>query len=352
MMSVPQTQNLVINGNFDFWQRGTSFAAIAANTYTADRWELLYTSSTGVFTVSRQTDAPTAAQSGYQGTYCYQLAVTTADTSIAAGEFVLHQQAVEGYNYATIAGQPFSLGFWCKHHRTGIYCVSFLNSGQDRSYVAEYTQNVADTWEYKNIYVSTGSPLAGTWDYTNGIGLRVFFAQAIGSTFQTTAGSWQTGQFYSTSNQVNGIGATSDVFKIDQVTLGYGSISPIFSLAGKTIDRELVACQRYYWRPNFDSTNANVTLAMGQATTTTNAYLFYQTPVSMRTTPTLISGGTLALFTSIGGLVNTTALAINIAGPQYGTITTSTAGSLTAGAATILTRNADATAYFALSAEL
>jgi hypothetical protein len=35
----PVRKNLLINGNFDVWQRGTSFAAITNDDYSSDRWK-------------------------------------------------------------------------------------------------------------------------------------------------------------------------------------------------------------------------------------------------------------------------------------------------------------------------
>lgn len=57
-------RNAIINGNFDIWQRETSFSTPVSSSYTSDRWEILYNGSIGTFTVSRssftlgQTDVP------------------------------------------------------------------------------------------------------------------------------------------------------------------------------------------------------------------------------------------------------------------------------------------------------
>jgi len=48
-------RNAIINGNFDVWQRGTSFST--PNSFTADRWRFSRTGP-GTTTISRSTDVP------------------------------------------------------------------------------------------------------------------------------------------------------------------------------------------------------------------------------------------------------------------------------------------------------
>ncbi len=238
------SKNLIIGGNFGVnpWQRGTTFTGIATATYSADRFLTTFV-STAVADISKSVDAPTVAQAKIFGVNSYNIAVTTADAAIAAGDFYITTQHIEGYNFTNIAQRAFTLSFWVKAVKTGIYCVSFVNSGADRSYVAEYTINVTNTWEYKTITVSA-SPSAGTWDYTNGIGLSVNFALAAGSTFQTTANAWNTGNFYATSNQVNGLDSNTNTFQLDFIQIESGSVATPFEQ--KTEQEVLSLCQRYY----------------------------------------------------------------------------------------------------------
>lgn len=348
-----EKQNLIIGGNFDFWQRGTSFASIGAGTYTADRFVLSFSSSTGVFTVSRQgIDSNVLSGGGVQSTYYWQLAVGTADTSIAAGEYARLDHYIEGYNYAMIAGRPFSIGFWTKHHRTGIYCVAVQNSGQDRSYVQEYTQSVADTWEYKTV-IFPASPTAGTWDYTTGVGLRVFFAMASGSTYQTTANAWQTGNYFATSNQVNAIGATSDFFRIGQIQVCVGNIPKRFSLAGKNAEGELLLCKRYYNRPHWDSSTTAAQFCTGGGIGATQARCLYIFPVSMRTIPNF--GNSTASKLGVSTLVADvalTAISSEVGSTESMRLLVTVAAGLTLGSVVFLIKNTDVTGYIEFLCEL
>jgi len=51
-------RNRIINGNFDIWQRGTSFSVTAANTYTADRWLVFFDGTGATRTISQQSFTP------------------------------------------------------------------------------------------------------------------------------------------------------------------------------------------------------------------------------------------------------------------------------------------------------
>lgn len=237
-------RNRIINGDFNIWQRGTSFPAIAHPSYSADRWRYFEVSS-AVHTISRSTDVPTVAEAGRLFNYSMLVDCTTADASIAAGDLVGVHQRIEGYNFLPIAQKAFTISFWVKATKTGIYCVSARNGGgtPDRSYVSEYTINTTDTWEKKTVTVSA-SPTAGTWNYTNGTGVSITFALAAGSTFQTTADAWNTGDFIATSNQVNACDSASNDFRICGVQVEAGSAASDFE--DISFLDSLMLCQRYY----------------------------------------------------------------------------------------------------------
>jgi len=246
-------RNKIINGKMEIAQRGASFAAIANGDYSLDRW-VFEKSTTAVITASQQADIP----SGNEFQSSLRLAVTTADTSISSTDYCLISQRVEGYNVRDLIGRTFTLSFCVRSSKTGVHCVAMRNSGTDRSYVAEYTVNAANTWETKTITVPGGLITAGTWNWTNGAGLFVSFVLAAGTTFQTTAGSWQTGNFIATANQVNCLDTVGNIFAITGVQLEVGSVATPFE--HRPIGAELALCQRYYER------NPNASAAYPQAT--------------------------------------------------------------------------------------
>ena len=275
-------RNKIINGKMEIAQRGTSFPAIANGTYSLDRWKYLNT-STAVVTASQQFDVPS---NEFQNSL--RVAVTTADTSIAAGDFSFLVQAVEGYNARDLLGRTFTISFWARSSKTGTHCVSLSNSATDRSYVAEYAINTANTWEFKSITVSGGLTTAGTWGWANGIGVETRFALAAGPSFQTTAGAWQTGNFLATANQVNCLDTIDNIFAITGVQLEVGSVATPFE--HRPIGVESALCQRYYLNMGGVVLSPCGTAGSGQPVTP----VWYPFPVHMRASPTInvpASGG-------------------------------------------------------------
>lgn len=277
---IAKSRNVVINGNFDIWQRGTSFAAIATSTFSADRFEY-HKSGTMVHTVTRSAVVPTYAASGVTSNYSLYLDVTTADAVIDAGNFTLVTYRIEGYDYARIAGGDATLSFWVKSIKTGIHCVSFNNSAKDRSYVVEYTIAASGVWQKVEITVPL-TETGGTWDYTNGTGLRIGFVLASGTTSHTTADAWQTGEFIATSNQVNSVDSTANNFHIAQVQFEKGSASTPFEY--KNYQDELAKAQRYYWKGQFNGQGNFNPYANAATTFVPGGQVTF--PTTMRDTPT------------------------------------------------------------------
>ena len=252
-------KNAIINGDFNIWQRGTSFASVVDSAYTADRFIYRKTGSM-VHDISRSSDVPTFAQAGRLFNYSALVDCQTADTSIGAAEYCRLAQAVEGFNFLPLAQKSMTLSFWVKATKVGIYCVSFRNAANNRSFIAEYTVNASDTWEFKTVVIAA-SPSAGGWDYTTGIGIAVSFILACGSDFQTTAGAWQAGDFAATANQVNACDSTSNNFQLCGIQLEQGSVATPFE--NRTIQGELALCQRYF-EATYDQVSAGTITGTGR----------------------------------------------------------------------------------------
>ena len=285
-------RNLIINGAMNIAQRGTSFASAGNGVYHLDRF-LWYDTGAGVVTISQDTDTP-------NGNFKYSMKhdVTTADSSIAAGDLYCTLQHIEGLNSAKLGwgssdAKTITVSFWVKSPKTGIHCIGFQNNAQDRTRVEEYTVSSANTWEHKSITVPGDT--SGTWLTTTGLGIRICWTLAAGSTFQKAAGSWGAGNVYASPNQVNCMDNTSNNFYITGLQLEEGSAVTDFEHL--LIGEELSLCQRYYCKsmrgdpanniPTSDNTSADGYHSWTFFSATSARTPFFFHPQVMRAIPTV-----------------------------------------------------------------
>jgi hypothetical protein len=236
-------KNRIINGKMDVAQRGTSFSFTVPGTssaYSVDRWRISYISSAQTAVTQDSSDTPPSKE--FRS--ALKLAVTVADTSIAANDQYIIEQRIEGYNVRDLIGVTFALSFWVKSSKTGTHCVSFRNSTTDQSYVTTYTVNAANTWEYKSVTVVNGLTTTGGWQWTNGVGLVVSFALAAGTDYHAVAGAWQSADKLATAAQVNLLDSNTNTFAITGVQLEAGTAATAFE--HRAYGLELLLCQRYY----------------------------------------------------------------------------------------------------------
>lgn len=234
----PGNKNKIAGGDFatNPMQRGESFAAVANNDYTADRWMYEKLGSSAVHTVSRVTGES-------DGRKALRVETTTADATVAAGDLVQILQPVEGFNIVPLVDGGAAFFTRIRSDVTGIIAFSFRNSGLDRSYVAEVDILLANTFQNVEIIIppfDTG----GTWNYIGGIGLEVGIVLMVGSTFQTTVDVWQTGNFSGTSNVVNRCASIGNHIEFDKVQLEKGAVRTDFE--DLTIGNVRILCERYY----------------------------------------------------------------------------------------------------------
>ena len=283
-------KNRIINGGMTIDQRGSASSPVATG-YGVDRFTY-GNNGAGVVTFGQSTTAPTGFINSSLVT------VTTADTSIANTDLYYIYQQIEGLNVAdlnfgTASAQTVTLSFWVRSSVTGTYGAVITNSSGNRSYVSNYTINVANTWEQKSITVAGDT--SGTWLTTNGIGLSIRWGLAAGSTFQGTANVWGTANAVCSSSQVNFMATVSNTFYITGVQLEVGTQATSFDF--RDYGRELMLCQRYFCSSFADGVapaNTSGSIAtmgyytgmviVGGADIRTASMPF---PVSMRTTPTI-----------------------------------------------------------------
>jgi hypothetical protein len=109
----------------------------------------------------------------------------------------------------------------------------------------EYTQDDSDTDEREvfEIPLDTG----GTWvNAGNGVGLRVLFVIAAGADNANAVEKTWADVFTATGNQVNGVTATTDRFRIRNVKLELGRVATTYT--HEDLTDNLKRCQRFYYK--------------------------------------------------------------------------------------------------------
>jgi len=235
-------RNRIINGAMVIDQRNAGAAITAPAGYFRDRWKTTNTNSTRWNALATSGGVtPPAGFTNYLGVQ------SAGAYSVVSGDTFNFTQSIEGFNVADFGfgaagAASITVSFWVRSSLTGTFCGSLQNSAQNRSYVFTFTVNSANTWEQKTVTVVGDT--SGTWLTTNGAGLLVNFNLGSGSTFNTTAGSWQAGEFYGTSGQVNLVATNGATFYITGVQLEVGSVATPFER--EIYSNTLAKCQRYY----------------------------------------------------------------------------------------------------------
>jgi hypothetical protein len=247
-------KNAIINGAFDIWQRGTS-SSTNLNYNSADRWWLYY--GAGTCTVSQEsTIVPSGAR------YAAKLTQSVATTTN-----LQWNQSIETPNAIPYAGQTVTLsGYVAASASTSIYITLNYSTATD----------VANTGSWTSLTPTTG---ANTVTVASTTYVRITASYVIPSTAKSL--QIQMG----TSSIASG---TSIYFGNIQLELGTQATN--FMRNGSTIQGELAACQRYYYRNQAPGGYAQLG-GNGPAGTTSIIYMAYQTPIPLRVTPTSVDYG-------------------------------------------------------------
>ena len=257
-------KNLIINGGFDVWQRGTSVAT-TSSAYGADRW----TSGTNAdITFSQQSF--TVGQTDVPNEPAYYLRANKTGTDDDMG-MVQHIEDVR-----TFAGKTVTLSFFVKGDSTytGQVKISqdFGSGGSTTVTSTAQTINLTTSWQ-KIIYTITLPSISGK-TIGSGSNLSMIIKHSTA--------------------------AAAGVFDIAQVQFEVGSVATDFE--HRSYGEELALCQRYYQRGISNG-------ALGVSVHSTQATFGFRLPVEMRSEPTvsLISGTTLSCdMTHISGAVTWT----------------------------------------------
>lgn len=327
-------KNKIINGDFRINQR--SFTTTTTNsTYGFDRWRNAF--SGGTVTMSAQTfTVGTAPVAGYEGINFLRL--ETASQS-ASSNFASVLQKIE--DVRTFAGQTVTVSFWAKANsgtpKVGIVFEQVFGTGGS-SIVAVNGGDVtlSTSWARYTKTVSIPSVSGKTISTSND--------SSLNAEFWTSAGSNYAGTY-------SDIGLQNTTVDLWGVQVEAGSVATAFQTATGSIQGELAACQRYYWRAGGD--NVYEYLSSGLAASTTDTRFGIQPPVTMRVKPTSVDYSTLATYdVGAASIIAVTNLTIANGSKSMTALTATVASGLTTYRPLYLITNNSTSGYVALNAEL
>ena len=275
-------KNLIINGDMRVAQRGTS-ATLDQDDDGYNVCDRFYYEAThaGGITMSQSTDVPTGE--GFVNST--KIACSTADTSVAAGDYLIVGYHLEGKDvqqlkYGTSSAESLTLSFWVKGNASATYVAEFINQDTSPRRSRANTFSVTSSWSKVEITISGDTASGKTFDNDTTSGFGLFFWLMAGSTYSggtLHTGSWQ--------DMVN---ATA----FDHRSFG----------------TELQACLRYFERANYPNL-AIITLGHAFGTSSFGPYNW---TTMKRGTPSLTpptagqSTNTASWLTESGGYPSTT----------------------------------------------
>lgn len=278
-------ENRIINGAFDFWQRGTSFTADA---YGADRW---YNSITGgTVTMSRQAFSSGDTLGSNNPTFALRQTVSGQSASNSVARVV---QLIEGVR--SYAGQAITLLGWARRSSgSGNMAVeayqTFGTGGSPSAAVnaiSPTTVTLTSSWAAFAVTISVPSISGKTLGTNNndGFGLR----------FWTSAGSDFNAQTNSLGIQTIGV----DLWGI-HIKQGTHTTSAVDLYRQPELGPELARCQRY-----FEYVHASA--AIPSSASTTNLVAPFVFAVTKRGQPAFAQGTNNYLYAQSGVTTTTSA---------------------------------------------
>ena len=241
-------KNLIINGGFDVWQRGTSFTPVVNETYTADRW-FSYRSLTSLSTITKRTDATGVPFINY----------IRGDNSIDSNTtWYQLTQRIEDYQH--LLSKTVTLSFYIRASQSVSDMRIATNAGVTSSLFALTTN-----WVKQEITLALGTGTVVSNGY-----LEIKLDKTTSEMPANTS------------------------IDVAQVQLELGSVATDFE--HRSYGEELQLCQRFYQKTDTFA-HFNLTRYKGNSG---NAYNSFKLACTMRSTPTFSQGGTWTASSNAG----------------------------------------------------
>jgi len=331
-------RNMIINGAMNVAQRSASVTGLGAadGYFTCDRWKSQFNATAGRLTQTQTADGPNGISSN-----CLKLDCTTADTSIAAAEYLLLVQPLEGQNLQRIGkgvagAKQITVSFYVKANAAFDFAVELQDIDNSR-HIAKLFSTTTDWVRHEITFPADVDDGSSPFDDNNANSLQLLFWLHSGATFAggTLATSWAN---LTNANRAAGIdsffSSTDNNFFLTGVQMEVGPVATEFEQ--EDISTTLAKCQRYFQGGGRLIQTGDGVIGYLQASSLL--------PVQMRATPTAVISDNAGNVGKVSGDSTN-----NIAGTTTGLSTTL----VSAGANNVVIgNNVFMSVHFTLDAEL
>jgi hypothetical protein len=274
-------ENRIINGAFDFWQRGTSGTA---NGYVADRW--LNSRIGGTVTMSRQTFGLGDTIGTNNPTFFLR---QTVSGQSASSDYAIIEQSIEGVR--SYAGQTITVFGWIQRSsgsgNVAVELVQDFGTGGSPSAEVNIAPQTLTLTSSRTVFALTFNvpSISGKTLGTNGNDkLRLGFWTSSGSDYNARSNSL--------GLQTIGV----DLWGV-HIKVGTHTTAATDLYKQPELGPELARCQRYYWSLKAAAANGNyLRYASGFAFSTSGAAFTFIPPVTMRSTPAVSASGFISIY--------------------------------------------------------
>ena len=293
-------RNLIINGNFNIWQR-LSGSAINVNgggnfAYVPDRFAFKLANPAWNIIQDNGILPNDGAQTSLK--VAVKNPAATSGTELSAIRYV-----VEGYDLIYMNNQTCTLSFWVYTNCPGTYCVALHNGlsegASSASYLMNFTVNAANTWQ--KFVLTFKHDKTQTWNYNTNGGLWIYFTLAAGATqLGNQVNTWLTGGVgasYATASGMGIIGGANNngfnygngnYFNLSQVQLEVGDAPTPFELVH--YQQDFAKCQRYCYVINGTKINSMIGQGNMVYATDCTATIFFPVPLRITNVPPTFAG--------------------------------------------------------------
>ena len=293
----PNAKPLIINGDMQIAQRGTSFTHANSNNneFPVDRFQFVL-GSIGEYTSTQESLSSGAAyNAGFKK--AARIDTTSAVSSPDAGDYFWFQYIMEAqdclvFKKGTSSAEKMTVAFWVKSNKTGTGQLTVKDSDNDRQVAGTYTISSADTWEHKVINLPADT--SGAMNNDNGAGFRFEWWLGAGSSYSGGAvpTAWEAradGDRGVSTLAINDNTANDWAITGIQVEVGEFSSTTLPPFQFESFGDNLKRCQRYAYEVVSNESNAgNSPIGTAGIMYSSGQMMFnIPFPVPMRTNPSL-----------------------------------------------------------------